>query len=395
MTSFVPVLLKGYWNDGVPAHISTFRLGMANSIGGLAVALLSPLLGAVADHAGRRKALLVQLTAIGAMSTAALYIVPAGGWLLASVLYVVASIGFATSNSLYDSLLLSVAAPHAYDRVSAFGYGLGYLGSALLFSVNVLAVVRPAWFGFPDAQEAMRFACIVVAVWWAIFTVPLVLWVRETREGDQRSAPIWLAGFAQLRRTLRVVRTQRNLCLFLAAYWLYIDGVYTIINMAVDFGLGLGLTSQSLIGAILLTNFVAFPAAILFGRLGEVIGTRSAIYLGLAVYVIGTLAAAFMRTEAQFMMLAVGIGLVQGGVQSLSRSFFARLVPDGQSAEYFGFYNMLGKFAAILGPMLVGLAALLSGNARLGILSILVLFAAGASLLLLVRDPVADRVGIV
>jgi UMF1 family MFS transporter len=393
MTSFMPVLLKGYWNDGAPSPVSTFRLGMANSIGGLAVALISPVLGAMADYAGRRKALLVVFTAVGVVTTAGLYAVHPGGWLVAATLYVVASIGFAASNSLYDSLLLSVAAPQQYDRVSAFGYGLGYLGSALLFTVNVLAVIRPSWFGFADSQQAMRFACLVVAVWWALFTVPLVMWVRESRSADRRSAPIWLAGFSQLARTLRSVRSQRNLFLFLLAYWLYIDGVYTIINMAVDFGLALGLTPQGLIAAILLTNYVAFPAAILFGRIGEQVGTRTGIYLGLSVYVAGTLASVFIRSEAQFMALAVGIGLVQGGVQSLSRSFFARLIPADQTGEYFGFYNMLGKFAAILGPMLVGVAALLSGSERMGILSILILFAAGASLLLVVRDPARAEVG--
>ena len=389
VTAFVPVLLAGYWNDGSPSPVVTFRLGLANGIGSLAVALLAPLLGALADGAGRRKELLAAFTLLGAITTAGLYSIGPGAWFPAMTLYVLASIGFAASNSLYDSLLVNVAAPAEYDRVSAYGYGLGYLGSALLFTLNVAMAARPSAFGLPSENAALLLAFLLVAVWWAAFTVPLMAWVPERRELAPDARRRWLAGFHQLLKTLRSVREQRNLFLFLLAYWLYIDGVYTIIKMAVDYGLSLGLTSQALIRAILLTNFVAFPAALLFGRLGERIGTRRGIYLGLSIYVISTLAAVFIHTEAQFTLLALVIGLVQGGVQSLSRSFFARLIPQEQASEYFGFYNMLGKFAAILGPVLSGVVALLFGSQRLGILSILILFVAGTGLLMRVREPAA------
>jgi UMF1 family MFS transporter len=387
VTAFVPVLLAGYWNDGSASPVVTFRLGMANGVGSFAVAVLAPLLGALADTAGRRKQLLATFTLLGVMATAALYAVTAGAWFTAAVLYVLASIGFSAGNSLYDSLLVNVAVPAEYDRVSAYGYGLGYLGSALLFTLNVAMAARPQAFGFPTESAALRVAFLLVAVWWAIFTLPLLAWVPEKRGLSIRARKVWLAGFGQLLGTLRNVRRQRNLFLFLAAYWLYIDGIYTIIKMAVDYGLSLGLSSQSLIKSILLTNFVAFPAAIVFGRLGERIGTRTGIYLGLTVYVLATLGAVFIHTEFEFAMLALVIGLVQGGVQSLSRSFFARLIPAHQTSEYFGFYNMLGKFAAILGPVLSGVVALASGSQRLGILSILILFISGTALLTRVREP--------
>lgn len=386
MTAFVPVLLAGLWNDGAPSSVGTFRLGLANGFASLLVALAAPIIGALADRSGRRKAWLLWLTFLGAAATVALALVGAGQWFAALALYVGASWAFAASNSLYDSLLVDVAQPADYDRVSALGYGLGYLGGALLFTANVAMVARPAAFGLESADAALRVSFVTVATWWLLFSVPLALWVRDdpAKEGGPGALA---AGFAELRATLRAARGQPHLWRFLLAYWLYIDGVYTIIKMAVDYGLAIGLTSQDLIQAILLTNYVAFPAALVFGRLAGVIGARNGIFAGLAVYVAATVAAAFVSTAAGFYALAVAVGLVQGGVQSLSRSLFARLVPEGRTGGYFGFYNMLGKFAAILGPVLAGVTALLTGSQRLGILSLLVLFAAGLALLLTVREP--------
>lgn len=384
MTSFFPVLMAGYWNDGAPSSVGTFRLGMANGISSLLVALLTPLIGTLADRGGRRKAWLLWVTGLGCAMTAALYFLAAGMWFAAALLYVGASGAFAVGNSLYDSLLVDVAAPGEYDRVSAYGYALGYLGSALLFTINVLMVLYPARFGLASADQAVRVAFVLVALWWLVFSLPLAWWVRDDAGRD--AAPVALAaGFRQLADTLRSVRRHPALWRFLLAYWLYIDAVFTIIKMAVDYGLALGLPQQALIQAILLTNFVAFPAALAFGWLGTAIGTRAGIYVGLGIYLLATTAAGFLSLEWHFYALAVVIGLVQGGVQSLSRSFFARLVPAGRSGEYFGFYNMLGKFAAIIGPMLVGVVTLFSGSQRLGLASLVVLFSAG--LVLLVRVP--------
>ncbi len=390
MTSFVPVLLAGYWNDGAPSSVGTFRLGLANGIASLLVAIGMPLLGALADRSGRRQAWLLWITGIGVALTAALALVGSSQWPVALSLYVLGSIAFAACNALYDSLLVDVARPGDYDRVSAAGYGFGYLGSALLFTVLVVVAARPALAGLADTDAALRGAFVVVAVWWLAFSVPLAAWVRDdpAREGGPGAV---IAGFGQLLRTLREARSRPVLFRFLLAYWLYIDGVYTIIKMAVDYGLALGLSSQQLLQAILLTNFVAFPAALAFGRLAAVIGVRAGIGAGLAVYIAATLAAPFVATTGQFYALALAVGLVQGGVQSLSRSLFARLVPAGQSGEYFGFYNMLGKFAAIIGPVLAGTATLVTGDQRLGILSVLVLFVAGAGLLIGVRVPRADE----
>lgn len=387
LTAFVPVMLAGSWNDGAPGNVTTFRLGIANGLASLIVVLLAPMLGAMTDQARRRKPWLALFTAVGIVATMLLAAVGPGGWQLAMLLFVLASAGFFAANSLYDAMLIDVAEPEEYDRVSALGFGLGYLGGALLFTLSVVLLAWPAALGLGSQAEVIDLTFVLVGIWWAVFSVPLLLWVRERRAGAPPVAGAFRAGLRQLWATLHNLRADRNLLWFLGAYWLYIDGVYTIIKMAVDYGLSQGLSATDVTGAILLTNFLGFPAALAFGALGARIGPRRAIYLALAVYIVATVLAVFLTTAAQFYGLAAVIGLVQGGVQALSRSLFARLIPPGRSGEYFGFFNMLGKFSSILGPVLAGTVALLAGSQRFGILSIVVLFSAGLLLLRQVQVP--------
>lgn len=392
VAGFFPLFFKQFWSAGVPDAVSTFRLGLGNSGASVVILLLAPALGAIADHSGAKKGLLFAFAALGVLATAALYGVGPGQWSLALWLFVLGSIGFSGSLVFYDALLMDVAPERAMDRVSALGYALGYLGGGLLFAVNVIMVLKPAWFGLVDAAAAVRLAFLSVAVWWAVFTLPLLLRVRERRPARRLA---WgasvVAGVRELRGTFRAVRRLRMAFLFLVAYWLYIDGVGTIIRMAVDYGLSLGFDANSLIAALLLTQFIGFPAALGFGYLAGVIGAKRAIYLALAVYVGVTVWAYFLETEAQFYAMAAAIGLVQGGLQALSRSYFARLIPADRSGEFFGFYNMLGKFAAIIGPVLVGGTAFVTGSARLSILAVVILFAAGALVLTRVDESRGRR----
>ena len=392
LTAFVPVMLAGTWNDGAPSTVTTFRLGLANGLASLIVVLLAPMLGAMTDQARQRKPWLALFTVLGIVTTMLLGGIGPGDWQFAMLLFVLASVGFFAANSLYDAMLIDVAEPEAFDRVSAFGYGLGYLGGALLFTVSVILLARPATFGLESQSAAIQVTFVLVGIWWGVFSLPLLLWVKERHTGPPPVAGAFLAGLRQLRGTVRSLGADRNLLWFLAAYWLYIDGVYTIIKMAVDFGLSQGLSATDVTGAILLTNFIGFPAAIGFGALGQRLGARQAIYLALGVYVVATLLAVFLTTAVEFYALAATIGLVQGGVQSLSRSLYARLIPPEKSGEYFGFFNMLGKFSSILGPVLAGTAALVTGSQRVGILSILVLFISGLWLLTRVRVPAARAV---
>ncbi len=340
VTVFFPLLLAQFWSTGVDSTVTTFRLGMANGFASFIVAVTAPLLGAIADRLSRRKGLLCLLAALGVVMTGALFFVAHGQWQMAVACYVVASVGFAGGNSLYDSLLVDITSADRFHQVSALGFGLGYIGGSLLFLVNIWMVSSPETFGLASEVEAIRIAFILVAIWWAVFSLPLLFWVHERTElHQQRSLADGLRLFVD---TAKKIVGDGNLRLFLVAYWLYIDGVYTIIKMAVDFGLSQGLSMQDLIRAILVTNLIGFPSALMFGRLGRVIGAKNGLYIGLGVYVAVTVAAVFVTTAGEFFVLAACIGLVQGGVQSLSRSLFAHLIPADSSAAYFGFYNMLG-----------------------------------------------------
>ena len=387
MAGFFPVFFKDYWNAGLDPVDSTFRLGVANSLASLLIVLLAPLLGAVADRLSRRKAMLLAFALLGSLMTAGLYLAGQGEWQLAMFLYVFAMIGFSGSNIFYDSLLPFVSTDRDMDRTSALGFSLGYLGGGLLLSLNAGMVLHPEWFGLADAASAVRGSFLIVAAWWLLFSIPLFLFVEEPGgDGSALSVQVLLAGFQRIWRTLHEVRQLQNIWWFLVAYWLYIDGIDTIVRMAVDYGLSLGFNQNDLILALLLTQFTGFPSALLFGRLGSRFGAKAGIFAGLLIYVLVTVWASVMTSVAEFYYLAVLIGLAQGGVQALSRSLYARMIPAGRSAEFFGFYNMLGKFAAIVGPVLMGWIGVLSGNPRTGILSLLILFMAGAVILMKVKE---------
>ncbi|MGH8242662.1 MAG: MFS transporter [Steroidobacteraceae bacterium] len=382
MSVFFPVFFKQYWSAGTEAAVSTFRLGVLSGAGSLVIALAAPLLGAMADRGGARLKLLAIFTLIGAAATMSLYGVAEGEWVQAALVYSLAGIGFWGAVIFSDSLVVDVAVPADYDVVSAFGYALGYAGGGILLLVNVAMVTNPAAFGLAGPADAVRLAFPMVGAWWILFTVPCLLWVREQKPA-RPLAPLAAAraGWRELSATVREIRKYRTLAWFLLAYWLYIDGVNTVIKMAVDFGLSLGFPQQSLIAALLITQFVAFPSALAFGWIGKRIGARKGIFIAIAIYSAATVAAYWMRDVSHFYALACVIGLVQGGIQSLSRSYYASLVPEGRQGEFFGFYNMMGKFAAVLGPTMVGVTALLTRDSRIGMLSILVLFVGGAMLL--------------
>ena len=382
MSAFFPLFLKQYWSAGADATITTFRLGLANSIGGIVIALLSPVLGAIADQGGTRKRYLILFSAMAIVMTGALQFVGRGEWTLAIALYVFAVIGFSGSNSFYDALLVSVASEPRLDKVSSLGFALGYLGGGLLFAVNVAMTLWPARFGLADASEAVRLSFGTVAAWWAVFSVPLLVFVKEPGAAGHLSgrAAAW-AGLRQLAATLREIRRLRIVLIFLLAYLLYIDGVGTLARMALDYGMALGFDEKKLIVALLITQFVGLPASIAFGHLGARFGAKAGIHIGIGVYIAATLWGYAMKQVWEFYALAVVIGLVQGGVQSLSRSLFARIMPVARAGEFFGFYNMLGKFSVVIGPLLVGLAALATGSSRAAILVVVALFLAGGILL--------------
>jgi MFS transporter, UMF1 family len=361
MAGFFPVFFKKYWSYGVDFNTSTAQLGFANSIACLMVALMAPILGAVADKGSAKKKFLMFFAYLGAAMTAGLFFVERGEWAWAIAVYVMGVVGFMGANVFYDSLLPHVAREGEVDYVSGLGFSMGYLGGGLLFVFNVLAVTMPGRFGFADSTQAVKAAFLSVAVWWGVFTLFPAFWVPEGGHPRLSNAPARMVreGLRQIADTFRKARHLKTVFLFLLAYWFYIDGVDTIIVMAVDYGMSIGFDSNDLILALLIVQFVGFPAALGFGKLGQRWGPRKGIYFAIAVYMFLTLWGVMMRSKWEFYFLAVLIGCVQGGIQALSRSFYSRLIPKEQSAEFYGFYNMLGKFAAIIGPSLMGAVGLL------------------------------------
>jgi UMF1 family MFS transporter len=382
VAGFFPVFFKQFWALGLPATESTQALGYVSSTASLILVCMAPLLGALADQLGAKKRFLILSTVLGVVATGGLYWLAAGHWVGALLLYLLGLLGFFSGNIFNDALITDVADPGDYERVSSLGYALGYLGGGLLFALNVAMVLSPETFGFADRGAAVQAAFLGVALWWAVFTLPIALLVPESRGLGQKTLGGAVRGaFAELAQTFREIRLLPNTFLFLIAYWFYIDGVDTIVFMAVDYGLSLGFPDSSLMVALLITQFVGFPAALLFGRLGSRWGPKPSILLAIGVYMLVVAGASQMQHLAHFYALAVAIGLVQGGIQALSRALFASLIPPGQTAELFGFYNMVGKFAAVLGPFLVGTTAALTGDPRLSLLPILLLFLLGGALL--------------
>lgn len=391
MAVFFQLLFNSYWFHE-PGGNSTTPLGIANAVGSLVVVILAPILGAIADRGGLKKHFLFFFTVIGVLFTCALYYVHAGDWMLALVVFVLGGIGFSGANVFYDAMLVDVTSEDKFDIVSSLGYGLGYLGGGLVLVIAILFYAKKDWFGFSSNEQAQLASFILTAFWWAIFSLPLLFAVKETRtHHDESVATAITHGMTQITQTFREIRKLKVVFLFLAAYWMYIDGVDTIMRMAADYGKRLGFADTDLILALLITQFVGFPAAILYGKLGEKYGTKLALLLAVAVYVGVTIYGYSMDKVRDFYILAITVGLVQGGIQSLSRSMYARIIPKNKSAEFFGFYNMLGKLAAVLGPLLMAIVSHMTGSARLSILSVIILFVIGGFLLLFVNEAEGQR----
>lgn len=386
VAGFFPIFFKKFWSASANIETTTFQLGLANSLAGLFSALLAPLLGSIADFAGIKRPFLAVFSSLGILACLLFFFIPQGSYAMAMAAFVLGGMALGAAITINDSQLIDVTEPERYHKISALGYSLGYLGGGLLFALNVGMTLKPEFFGLENATEAVRYSFLTVAIWWALFSLPVLLAVPD-HPTDVVIQVAVKKGIWEIKSTITDVLKQRNVVLFLLAFSLYIDGVHTIISMAVDYGLSLGFESSDLISALLLVQFIGFPAALIFGRLGDRWGARNALKLGIVAYLLITVMASLMQNKFHFFILAACIGAVQGGVQSLSRSYFALLIPKEKSAEFFGFYNMLGKFASILGPILMGGVAFLTASSRLSILALAVLFIAGYYVLEKVKDP--------
>lgn len=394
VTAIMPIFFKDVAAAGMSPAESTANWGFANSAASLILALLAPVLGALADYEGRKKMFFLAFMGVGIFFTLLLTTVSAGQWLWCLTLFVIARVGWAGANIFYDAFLPDVASRERMDLVSAWGYAYGYVGSVLPF-LAVIGLVMAAGTGEALPVGETKTGFVIVALWWLAFSLPAAKNLRQVYFLPAHPAPV-TESFRRLWRTMTEIRRYRQVFLFLAAYFFYIDGVDTIITMSTAYGRDLGFGVTMLIVVLLVIQLLAFPCALIFGRLAAVYSARRLLYVGIAIYSFVTLVAFLLPVVDDLRLktllywcIAVLVASAMGGIQALSRSYFGKLIPAEKSAEFFGFYNVFGKFAAITGPLLVGVVGRMTGETRWGVLCILILFLAGAGLLSRVEQPEA------
>lgn len=395
MAAILPIYFSAVAAKDLPPARATAIWGYTSSLSLALAALLSPFVGAAADLLGRRKAFLLAGAALGILATTLLATVEENEWRQASLFYVLAHVPFVVSFVCYDSLLPHIGRAGDLDRISTRGFALGYVGGGLLLLLNTVMVLSPSLFGLSSAASAMRASFVTVSIWWALFTIPLLLRVPEPPGGGGAPTlfPALRETVSRLAAALRDIRSHGEVWKFLVAFWLYGDGIGTIVKMATIYGSEVGIGRNHLIGALLLVQFTGIPFSFLFGRLAGRIGARAGILIGLAVYSALSAGAFFLSEAWHFWLLAFFVGTVQGGTQALSRSFFASLTPADRSGEWFGFFSVSSRFAGIAGPLLFALAGEWAGSSRYGALGVAFFFVAGALLLLRVRARPAAKSG--
>lgn len=384
MAAVLPVYYTSVAAGGLAPNMATAYWGYTSSISALVAAIISPILGALADFSGTKKRFLTIFMIIGVTATALLYFVQTGDWLLASLLFLFGNVGFAGSLVYYDGLLPHVARPDEIDQVSSKGYAMGYIGGGILLAINLVMIMfLPDWLGV-DPALMTRLSFVTVAIWWFIFTLPLLLNVKEPprriEAGEEGMKPVQ-ASVKRLTETFREIRHYRDLSLGMLAFWVYANGIGTIIVMATAYGNELGFGQTTLIGTLLMVQFLAAPFAFLFGWLAKKVGTIKGIYISLAVYTLISILGYFMYQEWQFWVLGALVATVQGGSQALSRSMIGKMIPKSKSAQFYGFFSVFEKFASILGPFLFGVVSTLMGHSRLSIVSLIIFFAIGIFIL--------------
>ena len=380
-----PIYFHSVVAVGLGESLSTSRFAWATTIAILIVAMIAPLLGAIADYAAMKKRMLAVFLGIGALSTIAMYWIGPGDWKFALVLFVIGNVGVAGSIVFYESLLPHLVSEHELDRVSSAGYAIGYLGGGVLLAINLAMIQKPAWFGIPDAGTAVRLSLASVGVWWLVFSIPLFRRVPEPpRVVGVDTAPgssLLATGVTRLIATFKELRTYKQAFMLLVAFLIYNDGIQTIIRMATTFGTQIGIDQNAMITALLITQFIGIPFAFMFGMLADRIGAKTAVFAGLAVYAIIVILGYNMSSAAHFYALALLVGMVQGGTQALSRSLFASMIPKHKSSEFFAFFGVFERYAGVLGPLVFAVMVEATGQSRNAILAVLGFFIIGAFLL--------------
>ncbi|MBB6672875.1 MFS transporter [Cohnella nanjingensis] len=385
MAAVMPIFYAGVAASGLPEGRGTSYWGFTQTTAAILIAMISPLLGAIADHSGEKKKYLRAFSLLGAVACFGMAFIGEGDWLLASVLVVAGMLGFGAGNTFYDALLNDVSSPAMRESVSARGFAMGYLGGGVLLAVNLGMILGYKQLGFADSTGASQVSFAMVGVWWIVFSLPLFRRVQEKRREAGGYADRLRAGMRRLGETMRGIKRYPELYKFMIAYWFFFDGINTIIVMATSYGTDIGLEQTDLITALLLTQVIGFPAAWLFGRMADRFGSKRMLFGALWTYVVIVVLGYYMTNALHFYALAVLVGLVQGGAQSTSRAIYSRLIPPGRTAEYNGFLSFTSRFFSFGGPLAFGLVGILTGSSRAALLAIALFFFIGIALLAIVN----------
>tara|TARA_B100000941_G_scaffold118561_1_gene83208 strand:+ start:766 stop:2016 length:1251 start_codon:yes stop_codon:yes gene_type:complete len=384
LAAFFPIFYNQYWSSNIDSTLSAQYLSWTLVISNLTLLFTAPLIGAITDISKSTKKLFISMVMISIIGTGLLYTLEAGLWLYALIFFGIANYFFSASNVIYDKILVQIAAPDLFSKISGYGYAWGYFGGGLLFLINACMSLYPELFGLSSQAEAIRWSFITVSVWWFIFLIPLAVTYKEPSAKVVENQ-VLMNSFKNLINTFISISQYKNAFIFLIAFFLFIDGVHTVVALAATFALNLGLDSSSVIIALLMVQFIAFPSTLMWAYVGEKYSDKFVINFSILIYILIIIYTLFLSNAMEFYILAAMVGFVQGGIQGSSRGLFAKLIPHDKAGEFFGLFNTFGKAGAFMGPALVGLFLALFENVRISLLPILVLFVLGLVVLYFVK----------
>ena len=384
LAAFFPIFYNQYWSSNIDSTLSAQYLSWTLVISNLTLLFTAPLIGAITDISKSTKKLFISMVMISIIGTGLLYTLEAGLWLYALIFFGIANYFFSASNVIYDKILVQIASPGLFSKISGYGYAWGYFGGGFLFLINACMSLYPELFGLSSQAEAIRWSFITVSIWWFIFLIPLAVTYKEPSAKVVESQ-VFRNSFKNLINTFISISQYRNAFIFLIAFFLFIDGVHTVVALAATFALNLGLDSSSVIIALLMVQFIAFPSTLMWAYVGEKYSDKFVINFSILIYILIIIYTLFLSNAMEFYILAAMVGFVQGGIQGSSRGLFAKLIPHDKAGEFFGLFNTFGKAGAFMGPALVGLFLALFENVRISLLPILVLFVLGLIVLYFVK----------
>ena len=387
VAAFFPIFYLEFWASTMPKVEASIYLNWTLVICNTLILLSGPVIGAYTDINRSTKSALNIFTIIGALFVGSLFFIDVGSWLYALIFFGIANYCFCVAQIPYDKILTKITTPNNFSIISNQGYAWGYFGGGALFLLNALMSIYPGSFGLASQAEAIRVSFLMVSIWWLLFLIPLFLNFKETKT-EQHSISVFSSSFKNIFNTLKSVYQYKNAFLFLIAFFLFIDGAHTVIYLASTFALNLGLETSSIIQALILVQFVAFPATLLWGYVANKYGDKLVLYITIASYICIIVYSTTLSSAFEFYLLAAWVGFVQGGIQGSSRGMFGKLIPKEKAGEFFGLYNVMGRAGAILGPLMVGTLLTLYGNVRIALLPIAVLFIIGGLLLTRVKNEI-------